>query len=168
MMLCLSYQVTSSYSVPFNQEVKNNNVEITLKRDVFNKTSTLGKLYINGELFLYTLEDVDRGLTKESTLLDIKKVKIPKKTCIPYGRYRVILSYSVKLKRYLPLILDVPGFRGIRMHKGSTEEYTSGCVCVGVDRTTNKLSKIKTAEEMLIEKLDSINRTEAIYITIEK
>lgn len=143
-------------------------MELKIVRSEFQDDRTLGKLYINDSLFCNTLEDTDRGLTKDTAKETIRRIKVAKKTCIPYGRYRVILSYSTKLKRYLPLILDVPEYRGIRIHKGSSPEWSSGCPLVGMGRKGSKLTKIVEAEEQLIKILDGVNHSQAIYITIEK
>jgi len=143
-------------------------MELKIVRSEFQDDRTLGKLYIDDVFFSYVLEDTDRGLTVDSSRETIKRTKVAKKTCIPYGRYRVILSYSTKLKRYLPLILDVPEWRGIRIHKGSGPEWSSGCPLVGFNRKGSKLSKIVEAENELIERLDAVNHSQAIYITIEK
>lgn len=143
-------------------------MEIKLVRSEFESDRCLGKMFINDEFFCHTLEDTDRGLTKDMKKEEIRRIKVAKNTCIPYGRYRVILSYSTKLKRYLPLILDVPEYRGIRIHKGSDIQWSSGCPLVGTGRKGNKLTGIKAAEEALISVLDSVNHTQAIYITIEK
>lgn len=143
-------------------------MELKLVRSEFLSDRTIGDLYINGEHFSHTMEDTDRNLTTETPLNQIKKTKIAKKTCIPYGRYRVILSYSNKLKRYLPLILDVPDWRGIRIHKGSGPEWSSGCPLVGFERKDDRLRKYEEAEKELIKRLDAVNHTDSIYITIEK
>lgn len=143
-------------------------MEIKIVRSEFESDRSLGKLYINDKFFCYTLEDTDRGLTKDMKKEDIRRIKVAKRTCVPYGRYRVILSYSTKLKRYLPLILDIPEYRGIRIHKGSDVQWSSGCPLVGTGRKGNKLTGINDAEKALIKLLDSVNHTQAIYITIEK
>lgn len=128
----------------------------------------IGELFFPDGTKLYTLEDTDRNLEESDSSKEIKDIKVAKKTAIPYGTYRIILSYSIKLKRYLPLLLDVPGFRGIRIHKGSTPDYSSGCILVGKSRKGLKLSSILEAEKELIDKLDKVNKTHAIYITINK
>lgn len=143
-------------------------MQITIVRKEFTDTYTIGELYLNGVFFCYTMEDKDRGITEDDSITDIKKVKIVKRTAIPYGDYRIMLSYSVKLKRFLPLILDVPGFRGIRIHKGSTEEWSSGCVLVGMEKLSGKLNKIVDAEKKLLKALKAINEVEPIYIKIVK
>lgn len=143
-------------------------MELKIIRKEFTDLYTTGELYINNEFFCYTMEDTDRHITNEDSVSKIKTIKVAKRTAIPYGEYRVILSFSKKLKRYLPLILDVPDFRGIRIHKGSNQDWSSGCVLVGMKKTIGKLKDIVEAEKLLIEKLDAVNKTEAIYIKIIK
>ena len=94
-----------------------------LRLDRYDKQSqrTLGKLYVDGLLTCLTLEDTVRA----------PGVKIAGQTAIPYGRYRVTMTFSPKFLVLLPLVNDVPGFDGIRIHPGNTEENTEGCILVG-------------------------------------
>ena len=50
--------------------------------------------------------------------IGVKARKIPGHTAIPEGSYPVVLSYSPRFKRWLPLLLGVPNFEGIRIHAG--------------------------------------------------
>lgn len=153
-----------NYNLPVNSKT----MELKVIRKEFAKDYTVGELYINDEFFCYTMEDTDRNLTEEDPLSKLKKIKIAKRTAIPYGDYRVMLSFSKKLKRFLPLLLDVPNCRGIRIHKGSTQDWSSGCILVGLEKTTAKLKKIVEAENKLMEVLKSVNEIEPIYIKIVK
>lgn len=143
-------------------------MEIKVVRKEFADTYCMGELYINDKFFCYTMEDKDRGVTEGDSLSEIKEVKVPKRTAIPYGDYRIMLSFSKKLKRFLPLVLDVPGFKGIRIHKGSTEDWSSGCILVGMERTARKLKNIVEAEKALMNVLKAVNEIEPIYIKIIK
>lgn len=60
--------------------------------------------------------------------------KIPGKTAIPAGLYNVELTFSPKFKRELPLILNVPYFEGIRIHRGNKDEDTEGCLIPGLNK----------------------------------
>lgn len=53
-------------------------------------------------------------------LTEIKAKKVYGKTAIPTGQYNVSWNYSSKFKKMMPLIEDVPGFSGIRIHAGNT------------------------------------------------
>lgn len=82
---------------------------------------TIGRLEINGKFFCHTLEDA------------VREQKIAGKTAIPAGTYQVIVNRSPRIKRDLPLLLDVPDFEGIRIHRGNTAKDTSGCILVGIN-----------------------------------
>ena len=64
-------------------------MNLQLVRKYLNPTYTIGKLYIDGEYFCDTLEDTVRDLNKDGE----NEQKIRGKTSIPYGTYRIILSY---------------------------------------------------------------------------
>lgn len=96
-------------------------------RIVFNEHSTLGRLYLNNEYYCYTLEDRVRPAG----------VKVFGKTAIPAGTYTVIVNYSPKFKKLMPLLLKVPGFDGIRIHSGTLATHSHGCVLVGKDVRSN-------------------------------
>lgn len=66
--------------------------------------------------------------------------KIAHETAIPYGRYRVSITMSNRFKKMLPLVHDVPGFTGVRLHGGNTAEDTSGCILLGEYHTHSALS----------------------------
>lgn len=65
--------------------------------------------------------------------------KVYGETCIPFGQYKFILSQSVKFHRILPLILDVPGFVGVRIHEGNSNLDTSGCVLLGKNKEKGRV-----------------------------
>ena len=96
-------------------------------------------MIIAGEHFAWTLEDKDRGLKQSDSLLTIKAKKIFGKTAIPTGKYEVILSYSNRFKKVMPLLLDVKGFDGVRIHGGNTDADTLGCPLIGEVKVSNGL-----------------------------
>ena len=49
---------------------------------------------------------------------------------IPEGNYPVLVTFSPRFKRMLPLIGNVPGRSGIRIHRGIKPEHSKGCVLV--------------------------------------
>ena len=61
-------------------------IKIKVVRDTFTANCTLGKMYINGEYFAETLEDVDRGLHQDLSTEENQKLKVYGETCIPYGK----------------------------------------------------------------------------------
>lgn len=81
--------------------------EMLITRRTYTRNSTIGDLYIDGQYFSHTLEDT------------IREVKVAGVTAIPYGRYEVIINFSNRFQRPMPLLLNVPGFLGVRIHGGS-------------------------------------------------
>jgi len=49
---------------------------------------------------------------------------------IPEGTYPVSVTLSPRFKRMLPLIGNVPGRSGIRVHRGTRPEHSKGCILV--------------------------------------
>jgi len=126
-------------------------MQLMVIRDFKGDTFTLGKLYINNQYFCETLEDRDRELEKGGT-------KIKGQTCIPLGDYEVELSMSPRFKKVLPLIKDVPGFTGIRIHAGNTDADTEGCLLVGYVRSSSKILTSRKAVEDLMNQLSKATR----------
>lgn len=142
-------------------------MNIILDRIAKKSKYTIGKLYIDGEYFCDTIEDTDRGLTQTMTDAQIKSKKVYGQTAIPTGTYKVIISYSNKFKRQMPLLLNVPGFLGIRIHSGNTEKDTEGCLIVGKNKVIGKVIESKDTYNKLFSILCEANKKEAIKITIK-
>lgn len=49
---------------------------------------------------------------------------------IPCGTYSIAVTWSPRFKRMLPLVLNVPGRSGIRVHRGTRPEHSRGCILV--------------------------------------
>lgn len=105
-------------------------MKINLKRIYKGLSYTIGKLYIDGEYFCDTLEDADRGLNDNMDLDTILELKKPTITAIPVGTYKILITYSPRFKQNMPILLNVKGFDGIRIHSGNTHKDTSGCILV--------------------------------------
>lgn len=105
---------------------------LTLIRDVKGDKAILGKLYFNGGIVCYTLENA--------------------KKAIPCGLYMVQNSKSTKFKRELPLVWNsgVHSSRGIRIHRGNTAKDSQGCILVGMGRDVKKsfITESSLAETM--------------------
>lgn len=115
-----------------------------LLRFKFGKDATLGRLSVGAEHFGYVVEDEDRGLVQTMTDEQIASVKVGSETAIPVGTYRVSFTYSPKYAEvmrtrygradgHMPLLHQVPGFRGIRIHSGNDESHTAGCLIPGLE-----------------------------------
>ena len=49
---------------------------------------------------------------------------------IPEGTYQMVNTMSPRFKKILPLVSNVPGRSGIRVHTGTKPEHSKGCVLV--------------------------------------
>lgn len=80
--------------------------------------ATIGKLSIDDTEYCDTLEPAPAdGLYKGH---------------IPAGDYKIILTFSPKFNRVMPLLCDVAGFSDIRIHPGNYPRDTEGCILVGM------------------------------------
>ena len=144
---------------------------IRLIRNEAKGNAITGRLVIDGRWFCNTLERVGYQ--------------------IPALCYHVCVTQSPKFKRLLPLVTGVPrtpqsgygtatpigrangamGYRqGIRIHRGSKPEHSSGCVLVPDRVTEDKLTQIilkaqQEHEEIILEVEDFRPGTELGYNT---
>ena len=114
-------------------------MRLTLMRIANKSAYTIGKLYIDGCYFCDTLEDTDRGLDDDMKESEILKKKIKGQTAIPTGTYPVKITYSPKYKKLMPLIENVKGYQGIRIHSGNTHKDTEGCILTGKNKEVGKV-----------------------------
>lgn len=123
-------------------------------------TYTIGKLYIDGKYFCDTLEDKVRDLSREK--------KIPGRTAIPTGEYEIVVNVSPRFKRKLPRLLDVPGFEGILIHRGNTDEDTAGCILLGENKVKGKVINSTGYEVKLTEILErAMQKNDKITISVK-
>ena len=126
-------------------------MEIKLVRIAFKETYTIGKLYVDGKYVCDTIEDKDRGLDDSMSANEILKKKVNGQTAIPTGHYVINITYSPKYKRMMPLLLDVKGFSGIRIHSGNTAKDTEGCLIVGKNKKVGMVLESRDTYQRLFE-----------------
>lgn len=97
----------------FSQEKMN----ITLNRQVYNSSCTLGTLYVDNKEICKTLE-----LPYRDNQNDISS--------IPAGVYKGNLRYDKDDKWRIQLV-DVPNRTGVQIHIGNVPKSTIGCILVG-------------------------------------
>ena len=143
-------------------------MELNVKRIARKDGYTIGRLFINNEYFCDTLEDTDRGLSSTMQVNEILAKKVKAQTAIPTGKYNVILTFSPRFKRVLPLLLNVKGYEGIRIHAGNTaEKDTEGCLLVGENKAKGQVINSRaTLEKLMSVLLECEKRKEKISITI--
>jgi hypothetical protein len=123
-------------------------MHLNLKRIYKGLETTIGQLFINGaqEFDCWTLEDVVRPEGEP---------KVYGKTAIPKGRYEVVITMSNRFKQPMPLLKNVPGFEGIRIHPGNKAGDTDGCILVGRSRVNDDfIGESRLAYIALFQKLD--------------
>lgn len=146
-------------------------LEFSLIRKYFTDKYTIGKLSADQVYVCDTLEQVVRDLhdiNHDGDYTDPEEGKIMGKTAIPYGRYQIIMSYSKKHNKLVPLLLKVPGFTGIEIHPGNVPEDTEGCILPGENKIKGQViySRYWTTNiEMMIRK--AIQDKKEIWITIK-
>ena len=119
---------------------------------------TIGRLEDeNGKKLCDTLEPIWRNY-------DGGELKIPKKSAIPEGTYRVVTTYSLRFRKYLPLLVGVPGFEGVRFHAGNTSRDTEGCILVGQNLQIGKVLWSRITLEKLMKLIEN---EKEIYLIIK-
>ena len=158
-------------------------MELILKRIAKKKSYTIGKLGIlpaasvdanvnvdEGTYFCDTLEPTALELKttdKEAVMKSARDAAKLKPFAIPEGRYPVVITYSPKFRKWLPLLLNVPQFSGIRIHAGNTPRDTAGCILVGenkqVGQVLNSNLWLKRLKQEIVEAKE---RGEGVWIVI--
>ena len=126
-------------------------MRIELVRIAFKDTYTIGKLYVDGKYFSDVLEDKDRGLDSSMSESEILEKKVKGQTAIPTGHYVINITYSPKYKRMMPLLLDVKGFSGIRIHSGNSPKDTEGCLLVGKNKKVGMVLESRDTYQRLFK-----------------
>jgi hypothetical protein len=131
-------------------------LRLEIIRKEFTERSTIGDLLIDCKFFSYTLEDCFR------------EIKIPKETAIPYGVYEVITNHSNRFKKVMPLLLDVPGFDGVRIHILNQATESEGCIGLGLTKSKDFIGKSRDAFNLFFPLLKDALKKERVFLTITK
>jgi hypothetical protein len=130
-------------------------MNLHLVRTVFTKASTIGPLEIDGEHTCFILE-----LPWNDNKHDI--------SCIPLGKYKVVLAKSPKRDYIVPLLQGVPGRDGIEIHIGNYPHDTHGCLLPGITTGSDFVGQSGDAFSILRLKVAQGEDTEeGVWITIE-
>ena len=133
------------------------------------KTLTLKRIAKRADYTIGRLED-ENGVkicdTLEPTWRNYKggELKVPRKSAVPEGTYPVVVTKSKKFGKYLPLLVGVPGFEGIRIHSGNTVNDTEGCILVGQNLIKGKVLLSRLTLEKLMRLIENEKR---IILTIK-
>lgn len=151
-------------------------MKVIVKR-IFNcPTYCISHIYVDDKYICDGIEDMDRMLDQNMEVKQILKIKVPNKTAIPIGKYKLTLNIeSPTFKKYkyytdfckakLPRVLNVPGWDGILIHRGVDEKNSAGCLIVGYNKIKGKVINSQEAFEKLYNILKTANnKGENIYI----
>lgn len=131
-------------------------MKILVKRGKSTGVSTVSDVFVNGGFRCFALED------------PVRKEKIYGQTAIPAGTYSVIVTFSPTFKRDLPLLLNVPGYEGVRIHPGNTAADTLGCILVGMTKGVDRVNNSVAAFLPLFAEIRSAClKGEPVTITLE-
>lgn len=118
-------------------------MKLVLTRKVYTTRSTIGDLTVDGKFLCHILED------------PVRPEKIKGLTAITAGTYQIIISWSPRFRQRMPLLENVPGFEGIRIHPGNTPADTEGCLLPGRTRATDRVNASRDAYQELFRLLDA-------------
>ena len=124
-------------------------VNLLIIRDEFTDISTIGKLFLDGEIFCYTLELPYRDNQRSIS-------------CIPAGEYKVRMRTAKEsaTRYYLHLLIeDVKDRTYILFHRGNTAKDTRGCVLVGQSRQQNRVNNSTLAMDLLMKEIVNLGGT---------
>ena len=99
-----------------------------MTRTVLDPRYTQGRLTatVGGNIFeCDTLEPPDMDAD------EVRRRKRRGPTAIPRGRYLLVVTRSPRFARWLPLVVGVRGYEGVRIHAGNDVKDTRGCILVG-------------------------------------
>lgn len=101
-------------------------MNLEVKRGAVGSKETRGSFFIDGEYFAPSVEPGRDW----------------KKGPIAAGSYTVVVTFSPKFQKPLPLLLGVPDFVGIRIHGGTKAEHTEGCICIPLQKMALLMAKL--------------------------
>ncbi len=140
-------------------------MEIKVVRDTFSLRSTTSKCYVDGLHRGFILEDHCR---QPDPAVWSPAFKVSGNTAIPYGRYQVVVTFSERFRRPLPLLLGVPDYTGIRIHTGNCDQNTDGCLLPGLDRRPDWVTESHRAFGLLFIEIEAALRKEKVWLTLER
>ena len=106
----------------------------------------------NGKAVRGTIYD-EKGIAVVPTLENLDYI-------IPTGMYKIVVTISPRFGYYMPLLTNVPGRTGIRIHGGTKPSHSQGCVLIThrkkyQDFVRHLLQEQETAAPIYIEITDN-------------
>ncbi len=129
--------------MPTKKSIEVKGVNLLIIRETYTDKSTIGKLFVNGEYFCYTLELPYRDNQRRIS-------------CIPSGEYKVRLRLAREsaTRDYLHLLVqDVPDRTYILFHRGNRPSHTKGCILVGQTYEQDFVGNSTLAMDLLMKEI---------------
>lgn len=152
------------------------NFELVLVRIAKMQNYTIGHLYVQLEEPVTKCVDGELVTEDKRYLCDTlepkyrnpkKEKKVPGRTAIPEGRYRVLITKSYRHERWLPQLLDVAGFDKVRIALGNRPSDSLGNILLGWNRRRGMVINSRLAlQQLMLEMTAAIDRDEAIWLTV--
>ena len=148
-------------------------MELILERIAKREGYTIGRLSVAERIDDEYLAGTQKTYfcdTLEPTWRDYEHgaYKVKGRSAIPEGRYAVVISWSPRFKQWLPILLGVPKFEGIRIHAGNTAADTEGCILVGRNLIVGQVVDSRIWLHRLKQKIvEAKGRDEPVWITIK-
>ena len=133
-------------------------INLLIIRDTFTEESTIGELFLNGELMCDTLENPWKDNQRNIS-------------CIPEGVYKVRLRLARESasRDYLHLLVqDVPNRDYILFHRGNSAKDTSGCILVGIGSQQDFVQNSTLAMDLLMKEILNLGGTDINLIIKNK
>ena len=124
-------------------------INLLLIRDTFTEESTIGELFVNGELFCDTLENPWKENQRNIS-------------CIPAGEYKVRVrpARQSATRDYVHLLVkDVPNRSYVLFHRGNTAKDTRGCILVGKGTQQDVVYNSTLAMGLLMKEIINLGGT---------
>ncbi|WP_350308227.1 DUF5675 family protein [Gabonibacter massiliensis] len=133
---------------------------LILVREEFYTDRTLGSILFRNNLYVRTLEPpyYPPGHPRHNA----------RRTAVPLGLYRLKFHDSPRFGPSKIYLSDVPHRSGILIHAGNTPPDTTGCILVGCDLRSGRLTESCVALqqlETLARRLHTTHREIFLYIT---
>lgn len=113
-------------------------MNIVVERQWYTQKSTIGKMYINGVYFCFTLEPAYHVAPVKPRLIE-------------EGAFRVELLPSTHFGCIVPHVMDVPDFVAVEIHWGNFPCNTDACTLVGDTMGEDYIGNSKATWQALME-----------------
>lgn len=158
--ISVSVPIESTFSPKNNPMQPKLQDTITLERSIFTDLSTIGDIFVDGDVFCKSLELSCRQKNHDGYM------------AIPPGKYEMTLSsepeseLEKKFGYALPLLNNVPGRSGIRIHPANYPSQVKGCIVPGLRIQKDAIFGSKKAFDMLVAEIRKRLKSGKVYISV--